>query len=119
MSVLSWTVSHPTQPQSRVWRRSEVMKGFSLPSLPPGKDGAGPLCLGSPGFQQSPDRRALRRHVWTHTGLGAATGQPSGATFLRAGGTLLGLEGSFVPSEWVSVDHQVSDRTDLDFFFFF
>ena len=60
---------------------------------------------------ECPERRALSGHVWINAGLGVATCQPP--AYLRAGGALLGLEASFVPSEWVAIDNQVSGRTVL------
>ena len=61
---------------------------------------------------ECPDRRALSGQVWINAGLGVATCQPP--AYLRAGGALLELQASFVPSEWVSIDSQVSGRTVLD-----
>ena len=75
------------------------MHGFLLPSHL-GRVMLALVCLGSPRFQHSPDSRALSGHVWIYTGLGAVTCQPPDAAFLRAGGALLALEASFVPSEW-------------------
>ena len=75
------------------------MHGFLLPSYL-GRVMLALLCLGSPRFQHSPDSRALSGHVWIYTGLGAVICQPPDAAFLRAGGALLALEASFVPSEW-------------------
>ena len=113
MSVLV-SVLNPTQPQSRVVEgiRNQAVS-VSLPSCLE-RMVLAPLCLGSPRFQHSSDARALRRHVRIYSGLGAVTGWPSGAAFLRAAEALLGLDESFVPSERASVENQVSDRIALD-----
>ena len=44
-----------------------------------------------------------------YTGQSAANFQPPHADFLRAGGAILGLAGSFIP--YVGSSSQVSDRT--------
>lgn len=48
-----------------------------------------------------------------YTGLGAMECQTPGTYFLRAGGALLGLAGSFISSKYAAVDSQISDRTAL------
>lgn len=62
-----------------LWRASELMQGSS--ALPPGKGGAGPMCLGSPRFQHSPDTQGHSADEYIYLGMGAMTCQPPGATF--------------------------------------
>lgn len=51
--------------------------------------------------------------MWTYTGLGAMACQTPDTYFLRAGGALRGLAGSFISSKWAVVDGKVSDKTTL------
>lgn len=63
---------------------------ITFPPAPPGLGVDGH----TPGQPECLSHRALGRHVWIYTGLGAVTCQLPNVAFFRAGRALLGLDGS-------------------------